>query len=88
MQAILENLFDYIKITIQGAVYYTVVGADAHIGPAERADFMVIFGEFVTSSRADVGIGPYSQGGKYNTNSPENFRSSLLPAARPLSQLC
>ena len=37
----------------------TFVGADAHIGPAERTVFTKIFGEFVTASRADVGIGPY-----------------------------
>ena len=37
----------------------TVVGADAHIGPAECTVFMELFGESVTSPRADVGIGPY-----------------------------
>ena len=36
------------------------VGADAHIGPAEQAIFTGICGEFVTSQRADVGIGPYA----------------------------
>ena len=40
------------------------VGVDAHIDPAECTDFMEIYGEFVTSQRADVGIGPYSQIGK------------------------
>ena len=35
------------------------VGADAHIGLAECIVFTEIFGEFVTSQRADVGIGPY-----------------------------
>ena len=35
------------------------VGADAHIGPADRTVFTEIFGESVTSQRADVGIGPY-----------------------------
>ena len=40
------------------------VGADAHIGPAEQAVFTEIFGEFVTSQRADVGIGPYTETGK------------------------
>ncbi len=35
-----------------------IVGADAHIGPAECTVFTEIFGEFVTSQRADVGIGP------------------------------
>ena len=35
------------------------VGADAHIGPAEQAVFAEICGEFATSGRADVGIGPY-----------------------------
>ena len=38
---------------------FIFVGADAHIGPAERTVFSVIFGEFVTSQWADVGIGPY-----------------------------
>ena len=36
----------------------TVVGADAHIGPAECTAFMELFGESVTSRRADVGIAP------------------------------
>ena len=40
------------------------VGVDAHIDPAECTNFMEIYGEFVTSQRADVGIGPYSQIGK------------------------
>ena len=31
-----------------------------HIGPAEHTIFTGIFGEFVTSQRADVGIGPYN----------------------------
>ena len=48
------------------------VGADAHIGPAECTDFTVVSGKFATSHRADVGIGPYSQTGKYSMNSPEN----------------
>ena len=30
-----------------------------HIAPAECTVFAVIFGRFATSSRADVGIGPY-----------------------------
>ena len=30
-----------------------------HIGPADYTVFTEIFGEFVTSQRADVGIGPY-----------------------------
>ena len=30
------------------------------IGPAECTVFTGIFGEFVTSQRADVGIGPYN----------------------------
>ena len=33
---------------------------DAHIAQAERTVFMEICGEFVTSQRADVGIGPYN----------------------------
>ena len=35
------------------------VGADALIGPADRTVSTEIFGEFVTSQRADEGIGPY-----------------------------
>ena len=31
-----------------------------HIGPADYTVFTEIFGEFVTSQRADVGIGPYN----------------------------
>ena len=34
-----------------------------HIGPADYTVFTEIFGEFVTSQRADVGIGPYKRGG-------------------------
>ena len=34
-----------------------------HIGPADYTVFTEIFGEFVTSQRADVGIGPYNQWG-------------------------
>ena len=37
------------------------VGADAHIGPAVCTFFTKIFGKFVTSQRADVGIGPYNE---------------------------
>ena len=57
------------------------VGVDAHIDPAECTDFMEIYGEFVTSRRADVGIGPYKQVGSYGTNLPKVFRFSQLPAA-------
>ena len=35
------------------------VGVDAYIDPAECTVFTIIFGEFATSRRADVGIGPY-----------------------------
>ena len=37
----------------------SLVGADAYISPAEYTIFTVIFGEFATAQRADVGIGPY-----------------------------
>ena len=37
-----------------------IVGADAHIGPAECTVFTELCGEFATSKRADVGIGPYA----------------------------
>ena len=40
------------------------VGADAYIGPAECTDFTVVCGKFVTSKRADVGIGPYNHTSK------------------------
>ena len=40
---------------------FIFVGADAHIGPAECTVFTGIFGEFATSQRADVGIGPYKR---------------------------
>ena len=36
------------------------VGVDAHIDPAERSNYTVIFGEFVTFLRGDVGIAPYT----------------------------
>ena len=35
------------------------VGVDAYIDPADCTVFTVICGEFATSRRADVGIGPY-----------------------------
>ena len=35
------------------------VGVDAHIDPADCTVFTEICGEFATSRRADVGIGPY-----------------------------
>ena len=55
-----------------------MVGADAYIGPAEYAVFMEIFSEFVTSQRADVGIGPYRA--PANPHCLANFeRKALLP---------
>ena len=38
---------------------HLTVGVDAYIDPAECTISTEIFGEFVTSQRADVGIGPY-----------------------------
>ena len=38
------------------------VGVDAYIDPADCTVFTVICGEFATSRRADVGIGPYRVG--------------------------
>ena len=35
------------------------------IGPAERTVFTEVFGKFATFQRADVGIGPYNERGKY-----------------------
>ena len=58
------------------------VGADAHIGPAEYSVFTVFFGEFETSKRADVGIGPYSQTGKCNSNSPKGFVFAAICCGR------
>ena len=66
-----------------------VVGADAYIGPAECAVFMEIFSEFVTSQRADVGIGPYRA--PANPHCLANFeRKALLPQIlnRNYSQIC
>ena len=40
-----------------------LVGVDAHIDPAEYTVITKICGKFVTSQRADVGIGPYAQMG-------------------------
>ena len=42
---------------------HLTVGVDAYIDPAECTISTEIFGEFVTSQRADVGIGPYKRGG-------------------------
>ena len=52
---------------------FIFVGADAHIGPADCIVFTVIFGEFVTSHRADVGIGPYNSLSRYSTDSHRAF---------------
>ena len=49
---------------------YPFVGADAYIGPAERTVFTEIYGEFATSLRAEVGIGPYDDIRKVHTDSP------------------
>ena len=49
----------------------SLVGADAYIGPEEYTIFTVIFGEFATSQRVDVGIGPYSEKGKRLRIRPE-----------------
>ena len=38
---------------------HLTVGVDAYIDPAECTISTEIFGEFVTSQWADVGIGPY-----------------------------
>ena len=35
-----------------------LVGADAHIGPAECTRFTELCGKFVSAKGADVGIGP------------------------------
>ena len=57
---------------------FIFVGADAHIGPAERTVFSVIFGEFVTSQWADVGIGSYRASA--NSYRFANFgRKAFLP---------
>ena len=45
----------------EGALRMWVCRLPVHIGPADYTVFTEIFGEFVTSQRADVGIGPYSQ---------------------------
>ena len=60
----------------------TFVGADAHIGPAERTVFTKIFGEFVTASRADVGIGPYSQSGRRVRIRRKTPASGCIPCGR------
>ena len=41
--------------------------------PAECSDFTIIFGEFVNSQRADVGIGPYAN--LYVSRKPEGVIS-------------
>ena len=46
-------------LKISGISRKSFVGVDAHIDPADCTVFTVICGEFATSRRADVGIGPY-----------------------------
>ena len=53
-----------------------------HIGPAERTVFTKIFGEFVTASRADVGIGPYSQSGRRVRIRRKTPASGCIPCGR------
>ena len=55
-----RNAIDLTKIPGESVCTHAYpVGADAYIGPADYTVFTEIFGEFVTSQRADVGIGPY-----------------------------
>ena len=70
-------LYNYMQCT--GAEAF--VGADAYIGPAEQTVFTEIYGEFATSQRADVGIGPYKRAERCNTGSHWTFafRCCLLP---------
>ena len=76
---------------------HLTIGVDAYIDPAECTISTEIFGEFVTSQRADVGIGPYKRGGmciwirrRYSQNScvpcwptPSSAPSERSPTARP-----
>ena len=43
----------------EGALRMWVCRLPVHICPADYTVFTEIFGEFVTSQRSDVGIGPY-----------------------------
>ena len=56
----------------------SLVGADAYISPAEYTIFTVIFGEFATSQRADVSIGPHSQNGQLHANSQVSHKLSNI----------
>ena len=49
------------------AIFQICVGADAHIGPAECTFFTEIYGEFVTSRRADRVVGPYNAYSRHRT---------------------
>ena len=59
----------------RGAMDGASVGADAHIGPAESTFFTEICGEFETSQRADMGIGPYANLESPAKNQTANQRS-------------
>ena len=63
------------------------VGADAHIGPLGSYEFAADFRKNGAICRADVGIGPYSQTGKCNSNSQKRFcfRGCLLPTSQSAS---
>ena len=54
----------------------TVVGADAHIGPAECTAFMELFGESVTSRRVDVGIARYAKPGDFRESRTDVMKQS------------
>ena len=59
-----------------------LVGADAHIGPAECTAFTEFCGEFATSQRADVGIGPYNGIRKCIRIRRKFLKKALPPAGR------
>ena len=56
-----------------------LVGVDAHIDPAEYTVITKICGKFVTSQRADVGIGPYNPVNRIATEIEAAFISSEKP---------
>ena len=67
-----------ITLKISDTFLIGVVGADAYIGPRSLHLFTKIFGEFATSSWADVGIGPYrTPANSYCLTNPEH--KALLP---------
>ena len=77
----------------EGALRMWVCRLPVHIDPAVCTGFMEILGEFVTSQRADVGIGPYMTPAnsycltnfKHKAFLPQSFKRNCLQICCPVT---